>query len=207
MIRAQLSEFGPEELEDHHHLNATDDCHFYLEYTSRRGFAYSDTNAFILNLKKKMSTRGTYQWAHKQKAIRDAGQLLGSTLQQDWVRNSTFVPIPPSKARNHPEYDPRMTQIVNAVGDLDVRELIIQTESLEATHHLEDRHTIQGLLRVYEIDEDLANPAPSHIILVDDVVTGGTHFKAAKLLLQGRFRGVPVSGVFLARRVFPDDDE
>lgn len=207
MIRAQLMEFGPDELQDHHHLQGTDDCHFYLEYTSRRGFSYSDTNAFILNLKKKMSTQGTWQWAHKRRAIKDAARLLGTTLPQEWVQNSTFVPIPPSKARNDPEYDPRMTQILHEVGGLDVRELIFQTESLEATHNLEDRHTIQDLLRVYKIDETLAAPRPTHIILLDDVVTGGTHFKAAKHVLETRFRGIPVAGVFLARRIFPGDVE
>lgn len=34
------------------HLTAADQCYFLREYTSGRGFAHSETNRLILNLKK-----------------------------------------------------------------------------------------------------------------------------------------------------------
>ena len=55
------------------------------------------------------------------------------------------------------------------------------------------------------IDEALADPAPSRIILFDDVLTTGSHFKAMQLVLSGRFSGVPIMGVFLARRLMPPE--
>jgi hypothetical protein len=207
MFTGPLKKIGSPELPDHHHLECDDDCYFYLEYTSGRGFGFSDANSFILNFKKSVLTRGTYQWVHKQNAIREAAHHLVRTLPAEWLQDSTFVPIPPSKAQDHPEYDTRISQVLTGVGNLDVRELIFQTVSLDATHHLEDRHTVQDLLNVYEINEKLVRPVPAHIVLVDDVVTGGTHFKAARLFLRDRFPGVPISALFLARRVFPVENE
>ena len=39
------------------------------------------------------------------------------------------------------------------------------------------------------------------LFLVDDVLTAGSHFRAAKDLLSLNFPGVPVVGLFVARRV------
>jgi hypothetical protein len=62
---------------------------------------------------------------------------------------------------------------------------------------------VADLLGVYEIDESIAAPPPTKIGIVDDVLTAGTHFRALQIKLNERFPGVPVVGLFIARRVFP----
>jgi len=42
---------------------------------------------------------------------------------------------------------------------------------------------------------------PKHIGLFDDVITAGSHFRAAKDLLQDRFPEAKIVGIFVARRV------
>jgi predicted amidophosphoribosyltransferase len=81
-----------------------------------------------------------------------------------------------------------------------------QTQSTTASHELADgnRLTVEELLNVYQIDESLANPAPTSIAIVDDVLTVGTHDRAMHTVLSSRFLGVPIYGIFIARRVFPD---
>jgi len=54
--------------------------------------------------------------------------------------------------------------------------------------------------RLLTVDESLVSPTPVQIGVIDDVLTNGSHFVAAKRVLQRRFPGVPVIGIFFARR-------
>jgi len=108
-------------------------------------------------------------------------------------------------------YDDRMTQICHAIPvnfDLDVRELVIQTESLEADHEREagERHSVEELVNIYEIDETLAIPAPDKIAIVDDVLTVGRHFRAMETIISERFPNIPIVGIFVARCISPPID-
>jgi hypothetical protein len=90
---------------------------------------------------------------------------------------------------------------------LDVRELVLQRNSLAASHESQQRQTVADLMREYYIDENLVDPQPRRIGVFDDVLTVGTHFVAMKRVLSARFPGVPISGFFIARRVFPNPFE
>jgi predicted amidophosphoribosyltransferase len=63
--------------------------------------------------------------------------------------------------------------------------------------------TVEDLLSVYRIDETIALPPPRAIGIIDDVLTAGTHFRAMDTVLRARFPEVPITGMFIARRVFP----
>jgi len=89
----------------------------------------------------------------------------------------------------------------------DVRALVRQAASTTASHEVGqgDRVTVEDLLDLYSIDETIAAPAPQAIGIVDDVLTAGTHYRAMHTVLAARFPNVPIIGLFVARRVFPDD--
>ena len=126
-------------------------------------------------------------------------------INAQWLDGGTLVPVPPSKARGHADYDDRMVRVcrqIRAAPALDVRELVVQRNSLPTAHESLDRPTVEDLLREYQIDESIANPRPNWIGVFDDVLTAGTHFVAMKRILGGRFPGVRVQGFFIARRVF-----
>jgi hypothetical protein len=188
---------------DHSYLGEDDCCFFLGEYTARKGYAYSDTNNLILNLKKGMDRRGRPEWPHKAKAIKMAARALRNAINDGWLKGATFVPIPPSKARNDPLYDDRMTKVLRAVSTeppVDCRELIIQRESTGAVHDSADRLGPGDIFELYSLDPDLLAPAPTKIVVVDDVLTTGAHFKAAQRVLRETF-DVPIVGCFIARRV------
>jgi hypothetical protein len=191
---------------DHFYLSPQDDCYYFLEFV--KGAGYGPTgNSFINNLKKAPSKRGTWEWSHKLAAIDSAAKAILRDVPRRWRERSTFVPIPPSKARGHVEYDDRMWQVLQRLGtDIDARELVIQRQSMNATHVSENRHSIEMLVQNYEIDESKAFPIPTHLVILDDMVTAGSHFRAISRVLEARFPGVPISGVFLARRVFPNEN-
>ena len=191
---------------DHSYLTADDECFFLGEYTARKGYAYSDTNNLVINLKKPMDRKGLPEWRYKGIAIRDAARAFRDAIVDQLLRAATFVPIPPSKAKDDPLYDGRMSQLIRAINNvkpLDCREMILQVESTVAAHDSDDRPSPDELQARYSVDANLIEPRPSYIIVLDDLLTTGSHFKAAKNSLQRVFPEVPIVGYFVARRV-PD---
>jgi len=71
---------------------------------------------------------------------------------------------------------------------------------------LGERVSVEDLLQLYQINEPQALPPPTTIGVLDDVLTAGTHFRAMKTKLGERFPDVPITGIFIARRVFPPSD-
>jgi len=189
------------------HLAASDQVYFLREYTSGRGFTHSETNRLILNLKKSPDRRGRPEWRYKEDAIRQVASEFRESLTLQRLRAVTFVPMPPSKRKGDPLYDDRMLRVLHAFDEerqLDIRELLVLATSTEPAHATAARPTIEQLIANLEIDEDYSQPSPTSIALVDDVLTTGAHFVAAKRVLTARFPGLSVRGLFVARRVFAD---
>lgn len=187
---------------DHHYLELGDLCYFFGEYTAGEGHAYSVTNQLIYNLKKTMDRRGTSQWRYKGIAINESAQLLRSVIKAE--AKLTMVPIPPSKAKTDPLYDDRLVQILAAVCEgraSEYRELILQPQSVIAAHASEVRPTPEELAANYQINEAVTQPPPETILLLDDVLTTGCHFKASQRVLRERYPNANIFGIFIARRV------
>ena len=188
---------------DHAHLTVDDACYFIGEYTARRGYAYSPTNNLIFNFKKPVDRRHLPEWRYKEQAIQTVADTFRRALRPEALGRLTFVPIPPSKAKDDPLHDDRLIRMLGAIQrdpPLDVRELVVQTRSTAAAHGLEVRPRPADVEALYRIDETLTEPAPHIVALVDDLLTTGAHFRAATSVLRARFPGVMVLGLFIARR-------
>lgn len=205
----RLTKIDATNIGEHSHLLLSDECYFLFEYTSHKNYTFSKTNSLISNLKKKPSTAHTPAYKYKRQAIRECGDALRATTNPDWLSAATLVPVPCSKAADHPDFDDRIVQICRLLSPIgDVRSIIRQTASMTAAHEAGsgERITIEELLAAYRVDETLAVPAPKSIGIVDDVLTSGTHFRAMSTVLANRFPGVPIVGLFIARRVFPEEE-
>jgi hypothetical protein len=102
---------------DHSYLKfPEDDCYYLGNYTSKAANANTHTagNSIIHNLKKKPTTSSSPGYHYKQDTIRQLGNIIGSKFGAQTIENSTFIPIPPSKAKGHPDYDDRMLQILQS---------------------------------------------------------------------------------------------
>ena len=188
----------------HWYLTEDDACYFLGEYTARQGFAYSSTNNLIVNFKKPVDRRGRAEWRYKERAIGTAASALRGALNQEGLDKLTFVPVPPSKAKDHPLYDDRLTRMLHAIRrdpPLDVRELVVQTESTDAVHDSDIRRRPEEIEARYAIDETITESTPSVLAVTDDLLTTGAHFRAMKSILSVRFPESPVVGLFIARRV------
>jgi len=195
-------------LDQHGSLTADDECHYLFEWTKGGGYGASATNQLISNLKKGVHRRGFADYRYKEEAIERAGHCLGQVLNRKWLGKATLVPIPPSACKADPKYDNRMMLVLEAmtrgIVGTDIRELIVQRESMTPAHASgRYRPTVPEIMENYDIDEALIEPCPVVIGLFDDILTAGSHFRAAKLVLLHRFPGVSIVGIFLARRIFP----
>jgi hypothetical protein len=194
-------------LSDHNALTAEDNCIFLREYNAGAGYE-GETNSLILNLKKKPSERLTKGgWQYKGRAIHQFSRELAASLNPKWLDQATLVPVPGSKSLVHPDYDDRMEQICNGIRDgLDVRCLVKQTNSMDASHAAGDgkRASVEELIENYQIDDTQIIPPPVNIGIFDDVLTVGRHFRAMHAVLSDRFPGVPITGIFIARTIHPN---
>jgi hypothetical protein len=212
---SRLTEIDELTRSDHYYLTDSDKCYFIGEYTARQRGPYSAGNNLIMNFKKKMDRQGRAEWRYKGIAIQQAAEAFENLLDAKFLNTTTFVPIPPSRAKSDPLYDDRMTQMLKAIRPdrpLDVRELIIQSQTTDAAHDRQDRLRPEELEALYRVDRRLRSPAPSRLAICDDVLTTGCHFRAAQAVLQKTFPGVRTIGLFIVRRVpeafeFPDLDD
>lgn len=201
-------------------LSGDDSCAHYGEYTSGGGFGASETNQQIFNLKKS-PTASAAQLHWKLRAVSYWGEVIltSAGLNLDvCATDVTFVPIPCSKPVGHPEYDDRMLQVMRYVAQrkpgIDVRPLLVQSAVRDAQHH-GNRSDPTGLAATLQLDRAyLQAPLRPYVIVVDDVITRGASFAAAKSVLSGLPGVQAIHGMFLAKTVHApiewpdlDDDE
>lgn len=192
----------------HSNIFEEDRCYFLREYTAKvGGWRYGETNDLIDNFQKSPKFRGKPPWErYKQQAIARLADELRAAFSPSQCVGLTFVPTPPSKMKGDPEHDDRILRLLARFSqgvNLDIRELVLQTASTETSKSLGGaRWTWDQLAANYVINEDECVPEPGRVMVVDDVLTTGSHFRAMKHIIQRRFDSVSVEGLFLARTVY-----
>jgi hypothetical protein len=193
---------------DHHYLDEDDKCYYLLEYAARQKLPLDFTGNLITNIKKPPDRKGKREYFYKERDIQRAGELLRTALNPEWLKLVTMVPIPCSKIPSHPLFDDRIVQVLARMTqgiDCDIRELVTQTESLESFHD-GPRLSPQQLMAYYRLNEEMCGPPePKSVAIFDDVLTTGSHFKAMKATIQQKWPCIPLCGVFIARRYFPQE--
>jgi predicted amidophosphoribosyltransferase len=122
-----------------------------------------------------------------------------------------LVPIPSSKARTDPLYDPRMRVILDRVANnlslqLDIRDCLSFSGQYAASHLAAHRPSADELYADLTFDPVAGrhDQRPLGILLFDDVLTRGAHFAAATTKLRDAFGDVPIYGCFISRTVIPN---
>lgn len=183
-------------------LEAGDDCYFLGDYVCKE-YRHPMTS-FILDFK---SVPEHFRFAYKQGAMRK----LANFLQNVNFKNMTIVPVPPSKSMDDPRYDDRLARTLNMVGALsgqalDVQELIVQDQSYPASHDSfklnRSRPNAHELMARYQLLEKCSHELGNTIVIFDDVITRGSHFKAIQRLINARYPEKAVIGLFIAQTSF-----
>ena len=196
-------------LPDHWYLSEDDICYYIGEFTAQRGYKGGNTNQLIMNFKKRMNLKAEQGWHYKGEAIREIAAAFRAAIGDSSIGAMTFVPVPPSKAKDDPMYDDRLTrmlQTMNPSAHVDVRELVVQETSTQEAHLSDKRPRPEDLVELYSIDDSKTDSVPNCIAIVDDLLTTGSHFKAMQAVLGSRFPTTHIVGLFIARRVWGADD-
>jgi hypothetical protein len=200
----------------HHFLEVDDRCLFFGEFFSSKGYSGGHTNQLITNYKRTPleianSAKAQQLQYYKDRAINEIAEGLRKQFDQASVaRRLTFVPLPSSKIIGDPEYCDRLEKTLRRAfgryAGVDIRLLLRQTKSTTADHRSGgDRIKYEDLLAITEIDHaQLKTPVREEIVLFDDVLTSGKHYKVAKTRIHDVLPGQSILGVCVARAIHPN---
>lgn len=195
--------------EQHHFLEAADRCMFFGDFFGGKDWSAGYTNQLIKNYKHTpqeiaASARPKRLQHHKDRAISEIAAALRKVFTSDSVQLRTFVPIPTSRVAADPGYCDRLERTLRLAFQgyaADIRLLLRQTVSTQADHRSgAGRRSYDELLGITEVDPaHLTAPPRGEIVLFDDVLTSGKHFKVAKTRIQEIYPDRAILGVFVAR--------
>lgn len=141
---------------------------------------------------------------HKEAAIEQfSNDLCGLFAQSE----ATFVLVPAvtSKAESDPDFDDRMIRVCNAVADRlsqvrcePVLSLKASIPSASRSYGRRDPNLIRSYIKV----EPLCDLSCDFVLIVDDVISSGAHFKACQRAVFDAY-GVKAGGAFWARAESP----
>lgn len=201
-------ELAGENVHEHSYLNIDDNIYYVEEYISGDGYAGNGNN-LIFNLKKGVERKGTDEWKHKEKSIVNMAILLAEEMNDVNVekRKIYWVPIPPSKIRTDPLFDDRTYRILTLATALSgstkhlVVDVLHQNSNRESFSTSKDKRDIATLVSNYVMN-DIPNydPEKDIIVIFDDLLTTGCHFKAVEEVILNRYDNAEIMGVFVARR-------
>jgi len=189
-----------------------DVCYFFGEYIAGGKWDASPTNQLIWNLKIDVAQHPQRR-QHKLSAINESIEQLVTAVSHESMGKVTVVPMPGSKPIGHAAYDDRMIQVMNGwrarIGPtFDGRPVLVTKHERGAQHSAAakgvSRATVAEMAATLALDPAyLVAPLRETVVLLDDVFTAGTSFKAAQSVLLQRPEVKRVCGLFLARTVWP----
>ncbi|HEY1314014.1 MAG TPA: hypothetical protein VGE92_09055 [Steroidobacteraceae bacterium] len=193
----------------HAFLQEGDRCLFFAEYFTGKGYQAGGINQLMFNFKTlpSIASDNPLRRLHRERAISTIATGLREVLGRKQIERLTFVPVPPSKALGHSDYDDRLTRTLKlgCTGcDADIRPLLRRSSSTEPDHRSGDRLTPDELHALLALDFAAlaAKPLREVVVVFDDVITTGKSFKCCERRLREVIPAtVPIIGLFVARRI------
>lgn len=206
-----------DDIESYEHLETNDSIVYLQEYSSGSSF-HTEGNSLIYNLKKSPDTKGTMQWGYKEQAMTRVARFISSAMDNLATDEKTvyWIPVPPSKIDTHEQFDDRMNQILIKAKKLSnnphniIANNIYQTRNREASSTTNKSRGVEALKALedqYEMRDILGYDAESDLIVIfDDVLTSGCHFRAVKNVVLKSYPNAEIGGIFVARTVKAQQD-
>lgn len=189
------------ELHPREHILKEDRCYYFMEKEAE-GYTKSTANNLINNFKKPVDRRGKPEWEYKERSIKVfTGDLCDLKLSHPY----TVIPAPTSKPRGHADWDDRLDKVVEGFAlckDEVVIEKALDTATVLTPAHLGGSRDIDDI-KSHTVWNGIGDLKGDTVILVDDVLTTGSHFKAWKeFIMQNDPRVKNVIGLFWTLHVW-----
>ena len=199
---------------DHRYLGPNDHCLYFGEFLAGSGWRAGAINDLISDFKRSPSAIAASASALAVQHFKDrAIAMVARALRRQFARSSveavlTFVPIPPSKIPGEPDHCDRLRRTLElafAGLDADIRPLLRQRASTAADHESRARRLrFAELIELTELDPAHLERRPRPLlVLFDDVLTTGKHYRCCERRLHEALPQVPICGWFIARRALP----
>jgi hypothetical protein len=181
------------------HLQETDECYYAKDYIAGAGFQGGIVNSDILNFKKTPTLSGQQ---YRTQAIQKFADEVSHFLDCDLGKIFSVTAIPSSKIKTDSEYDNRFEDFFQELKKrcpcIDVVWPVIAMSSVPATHQSKSPRNPIMIMQNYQFN-GFDGFTPDRLIVFDDLLTSGAHFRAYKdFLIQSKFKG-EVIGVFWAK--------
>lgn len=173
-------------------------------YTVGQNYSYSRTNNLISNLKSLPGDPSRSKY--KKEAIQTFADEVCRLLSTYAGHSISLVPMPPSKSAGEPDYDDRIDQVAanisNRLSHTKYLPLLYRTRSVPCAHqNPQIKRSPSQIYGDLSINESIAvnYDEGACLMILDDVLTSGAHFSAARQRLLDRFPNADVRGLFWAK--------
>lgn len=182
-----------------YYLDDNDECYFARDYLPGRGYAASESNDLINNFKKPIDRKGRPEWRYKVLAIERFAYELSMALPDDF--DGIVTCIPSSTRKDDPQYDSKLDETLSILKRLKPNiqiEYPISIASSVIPSHLGGQKRRPEVIYANLNWEGLRGNSDV-ILLVDDVITTGAHFKACQKIIKENCPQIRVIGLFWAK--------
>lgn len=187
-------------------LGPDDHCYYFLDRTNGT-YQASYANDRIDNFKKDLKRWHDrpdvlkYKWRAIDEFARDLADLFGGELRGIVGQfDLALVPMPTSIAPTEPFYDDRLVRLcertATIVGNIRVADVLHARAGTQSAHKggTRDVRTIAANL----VFDGFGRNIPEVVVLVDDVLTTGSHYVACRDAINSAYPGILVLGAFLS---------
>lgn len=186
------------------YISEDDICVYAREHYSG-GYEKSESNQFLFNFKKPVKYKNQGQWYYKLHSI----ALFGSELNcLKFPRGSVLIPSPTSKPKNSNLYDSRIVDSIKELmkynSNVILQDILDVTQEIPAAHSEGGSRSPDEIIPYLSVADFYGIKIPERVFIIDDIVTTGGHFNAAKAVLKQKYPKIKVIGVFWALHLFDD---
>lgn len=180
------------------YLIPDDECIYANDYISKTGFHGGQVNDCIINFKKPPGAPGQQ---HRTRAINKIALDASELFDCESGRTYAVTAMPSSKSKSDPSYDNRFEDLFQLLKTfspcINIIWPVTAKNSVMPSHQNGPRDP-KVLKNNYNFN-GFAGSEPEFLIVFDDVLTSGAHFRAYKdFITQSGYQG-KVFGVFWAK--------
>ncbi len=181
------------------YLDEDDECYYFTELREG-GYTISPSNQLVFNFKKPLTEKiNSSSWAYRNSAIETYANALLS-LEGIGTVSHILIPSPTSKRRNSSQFNNRLDKVVETISK-QYPNICIEY-SFDIKEDIQSSHL--GGSRDYTVlyNNTIFTPFKSNpkdfVVIIDDVLTTGVHFKVCKNKILEEYPTCRVVGIFLA---------